>query len=72
MAFQYVRRGYKRDNDSLQQSFLWQDKGKWFKRKGRDIQIGYKKEVFDSMGDESPEQVAQRGGGCLVPGDIQG
>ena len=24
------------------------------------------------MGDESPEQVAQRGGGCLVPGDIQG
>ena len=37
MAFQYLRRGYKRDNDSLQQSFLWQDKGKSFKRKGRDI-----------------------------------
>ena len=35
------------------------------------IQIGYKKEVFYNKGGEALEQVAQSGGGCSIPGDIQ-
>ena len=37
-----------------------------------EIQIGYKEKVFNSEGGEALKQVAQRGGGCRIPGDIQG
>ena len=33
---------------------------------------GCKEEVFYSKGGEALEQVAQRGGGCPIPGDVQG
>jgi len=34
--------------------------------------IGYKESVFYSKGDEALEQIAQRGGGCPILGDVQG
>ena len=40
-----------------------------FKLRG-EIQIGYKGIVFKNKGGEALEQVAQRGSGCLIPGDI--
>ena len=38
----------------------------------REIQIGYKEGVFYNKGVEALEQVAPRGGGCPILGDIQG
>ena len=40
------------------------------KKKG-EIWTGYKESFFNKS-NEALAQVAQRGGGCLVPGDIQG
>ena len=37
-----------------------------------DKKFGYKEEVFYSKGGEAQLQVAQRGGGCPILGDIQG
>ena len=37
-----------------------------------EIQTRYKEEVFYSKGSEALAQVAQRGGGCPIPGDSQG
>jgi len=34
--------------------------------------FGYKEKAFHSDGGEALEQVPQRCGGCLVPGDFQG
>lgn len=36
------------------------------------IQTGYKENIFYNHGSEALEQVSQRGGGWLMPGDIQG
>jgi len=33
---------------------------------------GYKEEIFHDEGGETLEQVAQRGGGCPIPANIQG
>jgi len=50
--------------------FFEQKQGKWLQtRRG---QPSYKEEVFYSKGDEAVAEVAQRGGKCPVPGDIQG
>ena len=37
-----------------------------------EIYTGYKEEIFYDNGGEALEQIAQRSGGCPVPGDIQG
>jgi len=34
--------------------------------------MGYKEEIFYDEGSETLAQVAQRGGGCPIPGNIQG
>ena len=34
--------------------------------------MGYKEKVFYSKGREALAHVAQRGGGCFIPGDTQG
>ena len=45
---------------------------KWFQTKRKDY-TGYKeKKIFYSKGSRALERVAQRGGGCLILGDIQG
>lgn len=36
------------------------------------IQTGYKEKSFSNKGGEAPAQDAQRGSGCLIPGEIQG
>jgi len=36
-----------------------------------EIYIGYEEEGFYNKHDEALEQVAQRGGGCSVPGDTE-
>ena len=38
----------------------------------QEIQTGYKEKVFYAKSSEAPEQVAQRGGGCSIPGDTEG
>ena len=40
--------------------------------KRREIQTGYTEKDFCTKGGEALAQVAQRGGGCLVPADTQG
>jgi len=47
-------------------------KGALYERRDQIIQQGYKENVFYSKGGETLGQVAQKGGGCPVPGDIQG
>ena len=37
-----------------------------------EIQVGCKENVFYNKGGEALAQVAQRGGGCPIPGDTQG
>jgi len=37
-----------------------------------EIKIVYKEDVFYNSDDEALEQVTKRGGGCPIPGDIQG
>ena len=61
-----IERGCKNEGDRLFSRVCCDRKrGNGFK-----LKIGYKKEVFYDRGAEA--QVAQRGGGCPVPGDIQG
>ena len=56
---------------TLYQSLLRQDKGKWFQTKRSEIWIGYE-DVFYNKGGEALAQIAQRDGGCPIPRDIQG
>ena len=46
--------------------------GKLIQTRRGEIWTGYKEDVFYSKGCEALTQVAQRGGGCPIPGDIQG
>jgi len=47
------------------------EEGKWFQTKRGEIETEFKKKAFYDQSSEAPEQVAQRYGGCPVPGDIQ-
>lgn len=47
-------------------------KGEQFQTKRGQIQTTYKQENFYDEGDEKLEQVAQKGGSCPMPGNIQG
>ena len=64
MAFQYLKGNYKNEGDGLFSRVCCDStRGNGFKLKeGRCC----------SKGGEALEQVAQRGGGCPAPGDIQG
>jgi len=72
-ACQYLKRAYKKDGDKLfSKTCCDRTRGNGFKlREGR-IQTGYKEEIFYHEGGETLAQVAQRGGGCPMPGNIQG
>ena len=45
--------------------------GELVSNKKRDL-IGYKEEGYYNQGSDAVAQVTQRGGGCPIPGDIQG
>ena len=45
--------------------------GKWFQIKKGRFRLDVQK-LFYNQGGEALAQVAQRGGGCPIPGDIQG
>ena len=47
-------------------------RGNGFRLEGEKIYIRYKEDVFYDEGDEELEQVAQRGGGWGISGDVQG
>ena len=44
---------------------------KCFQIKRKETSTGYNKKVFYSQGSEALKRVAQRGGGCPTPGDVQ-
>ena len=61
-----------RRGQTLEQGRLGQDKRKLFQTKKGYVQAAYKEKVFYSKAGEALEQIIQRGGGCPIPGDIQG
>jgi len=71
-AFQYLKRTYKEDADRLfSRACCNRTRGNGFKlREGR-FRLD-KEEIFYHEGGETLEQVAQRGGRCPIPGNVQG
>ena len=70
-AFQYSKGAYKKDGDRLfSKACCDRTKGNGFKLKeGR---FRYKEDIFYNEGGKTLEEVAQRGGRCPIPGNIQG
>lgn len=69
VTFYYLKGNFKRDKGRLfSRAFCNKTRGSGFKLKeGR-----YKEEMFYEKRAEALQQVAQRGGGCLNPGNHQG
>ncbi|KAK4818784.1 LOW QUALITY PROTEIN: hypothetical protein QYF61_019130 [Mycteria americana] len=61
VAFQYLKGAYKKDGDRLFSRACCNKQG-----------TRHKEEIFHNEGGEMLEQVAQRGGRCPMPGNIQG
>ena len=72
MAFQYLNGGYKKERNRLFSRVCDRTQGNGFKVKGGRFRLDIQKNCFHNKGDETLEQVAQRGGGCPILGDIQG
>ncbi|KAK4823245.1 hypothetical protein QYF61_000212 [Mycteria americana] len=70
-AFQYLKGVYKKDEDKLfRRACCDRTRGNGFKlEEGR---FRWKEEILHYEGGETLEQVAQRGGRCPIPGNIQG
>ncbi|KAK4821731.1 hypothetical protein QYF61_000274 [Mycteria americana] len=70
-AFQYLKGAYRKDGDRLlSKAYCDRTRSNGFKlREGR---FRLKKEIFYNEGGEALEQVAQRGSGGPIPGNIQG
>ena len=66
-AFRYLKGDCKKEGDRLFSRVFCDTT-----RRNGEIQTGYKKEVFYSKGGKAVAQVAQKGGGCPIPGDTQG
>ena len=71
-TFQYLRGGCKKEGDRL---FSWaccdRTRGNGFKLKKGRFKLDIRKNNSYSNGSEALVQVAQRGGGCPIPGGIQ-
>ena len=61
-----------RDNTFLFSAYEPTRSSQWFQSKRGEIQIGCEEEIFYNNVGEALAQIAQRGGGCPIPGDIQG
>ena len=71
-AFQDLKGAYRKDEDRLfSKACHDRTRDNCFKLKEVDIRTRYKEEIFYNEGGETLEQVAQRGGRCPIPENIQ-
>ena len=72
MAFQNPEEGHKKEGNRLLSRICCDRmRGNGFRLKERRFRFSIRKK-FSSKSGEALAQVAQRGGGCPIPGDIQG
>ena len=73
VAFQYLKGAYKKDGDRLfNRACSNRTRGNGFKLKEGRFRLDIKEEIFYDEGGEALAQIAQRGGQCSIPGNIQG
>ncbi|KAK4811061.1 hypothetical protein QYF61_016347 [Mycteria americana] len=71
-AFQYLKGAYKKDGDRLfSRACCDRTRGNGYKLKEGRFRLDIRKKYFYDEGVETLEQVAQRGGRCPIPGNIQ-
>ena len=68
MVFQYLKRGYKKEEDRLSSKVCDKTRGSGFKLEERRFRSDVRKKVSYSKRGEALAQAAQRGGGCPIPG----
>ncbi|KAK4808965.1 hypothetical protein QYF61_015199 [Mycteria americana] len=72
-AFRYLKGAYKKDGDRLfSRACCDRTKGNGFKLKEGRFRPDVRKTFFYNEGGETLKQIAQRGGRCPIPGNIQG
>jgi len=72
-AFQYLKGAYKKDGDKFfSRACCNRTRGNGFKVKEGRFRLAIKEKFFYDKGGETLAQVAQRGSGCPIPGNIQG
>jgi len=72
-AFQYLKGAYKKDGDKLcSRACCDRTRGNGFKLKEGTFRLDIRKKFFYHEGGETLEWVAQRGGRCPIPDNIQG
>jgi len=72
-AFQYLKGAYEKGRDRLfTRACCKKTKCSGFQLKEGRFTLDGKEEFFYSESGETMEQVAQRGGGCPIPGNIKG
>ena len=72
-AFPYLKGGWMKEGDRLLSGVCCdRPKGNGFKLKEGRLRLDIRNKFFYTESGEALAQVVQRGGGCPVPGDIQG
>ena len=72
-AFQYLKGIYRKDGENIfSRACCDRTRSNGFKLKEGRFALDIRKRFFYGEGGETPEQVAQRSSGGLIPGNIQG